>query len=409
MKAIQFTDSIPRYLLTKALGPSFPGMYTGPLSLLRYREVPEPKLPGPRWVRIRVKYGGICGSDLELIRLADSPSTSPFASFPFTVGHENVGTIAEVGPGVRAYQVGDRVVADPLLPCAAREVSPPCPACQRGDYSLCQNFQAGPLAPGLEIGTCRDTGGSWSACFVAHETQLFKVPAGVTDEDAVMVDPFCSALHAVARNRPRDIDTVLIQGAGTIGLSAILALRALGSRARIIALARHKFQGQLALELGANEVVYTTREGDYFEELAMILGSKLYKPILGKRIMVGGADLVYECVGSDSSIDEALRFTQSGGTMVLVGLASVPKGVDWTPIWFNEVRVQGSFCCSTEEITGRRVRTYEVALKWLAEGQVSLARLLTHKFKLKDYRRAIRVSMQKARSKAVKTVFTLER
>jgi threonine dehydrogenase-like Zn-dependent dehydrogenase len=408
MKAIQFNDSIPRYLLTRALGPLFPGMYTGPLACLGWRDVPEPRLPGPRWVKIRVKYGGICGSDLELIRLADSPSTSPFASFPFTVGHENTGTIAEVGPLVKGFKAGDRVVADPLLPCAAREVVSPCPACVRGDFSLCENFQAGPLAPGLEIGTCRDTGGSWSSCFVAHESQLFHLPDNVSDENAVMVDPFSSALHAVARNRPEDSDTVLIQGMGTIGLCAILSLKALGSKARIVVLARHRFQGELAKGFGADEVVYASKGDDYFAELAKLFGAKLYQPILGKRIMVGGAGVVYECVGSDTSIDEALRFTQSGGTMVLVGLASIPKGVDWTPIWFNEVRVRGSFCCSTEEYEGRRMRTYALALRWMAEGKADVSGLITHRFPLRDYRAAIGVSLSKARSKAVKTIFTLE-
>ncbi len=94
--------------------------------------------------------------------------------------------------------------------------------------------------------------------------------------------------------------------------------------------------------------------------------------------------------------------------MVLIGLASVPKGVDWTPIWFNEVQIKGSFCCSTEEFEGKRLRTYELALKWMAEGRVDLAGLITHQFKLADYRKAIQISMSKARSKAVKTVFTLE-
>lgn len=408
MKAIQFTDNIPRYLLTRSLGPLFPRMYTGVFSPLLFNEVPEPKLLGSRWVKIKVKYGGICGSDLQLVRLADSPSTSPFASFPFTVGHENTGTIVETGPGVKGFKLGDRVVADPLLSCAVREISPACPACQRGDYSLCMNFQSGPLAPGLVIGTCKDTGGSWSAFFVAHESQLFHVPSVVSDENALMVDPFCSALHAVAQNRPKDSDTVLIQGSGTIGLCAVVALRALGSTARIVVLAKHRFQGDLAMNLGADKVVYLTRDNDYFEELAKLLGAKLYKPMLGKRIMVGGAEMVYECVGNATSIDEALRFTQSRGTMVLIGTGSFPKGVDWTPIWFNELRVKGSFCCSTEEVDGQRMRTYALALKWMAEGKVDLARLITHRFKLSDYRKAIRISTSKARSQAVKAIFTLE-
>ncbi|MDI7275257.1 MAG: alcohol dehydrogenase catalytic domain-containing protein, partial [Anaerolineae bacterium] len=198
MRALQISDSVPRYLLTKVLGRVYRPAHWGPFGLLQCREVPEPALPGPQWVKVRTRLGGICGSDLHSILLGDSPALSALTSFPFTLGHENVGVVAEVGPEVEGFQVGGRVVALSLLTCAARGVAEPCRFCRRGDYSLCQSFASGNLSPGIGVGYCRDTGGSWSACFVAHQSQLYAVPDRVSDENAVMVDAFSCGLHAAA-------------------------------------------------------------------------------------------------------------------------------------------------------------------------------------------------------------------
>ncbi len=405
MKALQFVDSIPHYVISKALGAFYPPIFYGPFSCLRYREVPEPKLPGPAWVKIKVKYGGICGSDLNLIRLHDSPSLSPFASFPCTIGHENVGTIAEVGENVKGFQIGERAAADPLLACPSRGIEELCSHCRRGEYPRCENFARGNISPGTIIGACQDTGGSWSPYFVAHHSQVFHVPETVSDEQAILLDPFCSALHPVMRNLPRDEDTVLIIGAGVIGICAVAALRLLGSRACIIVLARYPFQGRLAERYGADKVIYAGKGADYYEAVASAVGGTLYKPILGKRVMTGGADVVYECVGSDTSIDDALRFTRAGGRLALVGLVGATKKVDWTPLWFNELTVTGTFAYGTECHEGQPIRAYQLALDWLAQGKLDLAPLLTHKFRLEDYKRAMETTMSKSKNKVVKSVF----
>src|SRR5262245_57214229 len=118
--------------------------------------MPSPALPNDRWVRIRTRMGGICGSDLNILTLRASPSTSPFSSFPFVLGHENVGVVTEVGPGVRSVAVGARVTANPLLACAARGIHPPCAACASGDPQRCAHFTDGDVAPGMLLGTTRD-------------------------------------------------------------------------------------------------------------------------------------------------------------------------------------------------------------------------------------------------------------
>ena len=407
MKAVQLVVNIPRYLLTKAVGAVYPPVFWGPLAMLRYREVPEPVLLGPRWVKIKTRCGGICGSDMSTIFLEDSPALSAFVSSAFTLGHENMGIIEEVGGQVEDFVPGDRVVAEPLLPCATRGIEEPCEFCQQGEFSLCQNLTEGSLAPGLSIGHCDKTGGGWSPTFVAHQSQLFSVPDSVSDENAALVEPFAVALHSVMRNLPNEGDTALILGSGTIGLCTVAALRALESDARVIVLAKYPFQGEMARRLGADKVIYL-HKGDTFQVVAEATGGRLVKPVLGKRVLVGGADVVYECVGSDSSLDDALRFTRSGGTMVLMGLAAIPKGVDWTPIWQNELRVRGSVWCGTETFQGQRVRTYQLALKWMAKGKLDLAPLVTHRFRLDDYRKALAVSASKGRHQVIKSVFVFD-
>jgi len=408
MKAVQFVISVPRYVFTLIAGRLHQPAFYGPLSLVHYREVPEPRLPGPDWAKVKVRYGGICASDMGMVRLTDSPSISPFGSERFTVGHENVGTLVEVGEQVEGFTVGDRVVADPFLPCAARGIGSPCRSCQEGQFPRCENITEGNLSPGVQIGACADTGGSWSPYFVAHRSQLFHVPESVSDENAILVDAFCSALHPVIRNLPRAEDTALIIGAGTISICALAALRALDSRARVIVLAKYPFQGELARRYGADEVVYLDKEGKYYHSIAELAGGKLFQPVLGKPVMIGGADATYECVASEASVRDALWLTRAGGTVVQIGLLGPTEKIDWSPLWFKELTMVGTLCSSTEEYQGQRIRCYQLALDFMAQGKVDLAPLLTHTFRLDDYRRALAMNMNKSRHQLVHSAFVFD-
>ncbi len=406
MKALQFNFGIPHYLLCKAASRFYPPICWSRLSCLQYREVPIPPLPNDNWCGVKVRYGGICGSDTSLILLHPSFALWPFVSFPFTMGHENVGTLAEIGSGVQGFQEGERVVVEPTLACRVRGFTDLCPACRRGDTQLCHRFTEGEIAPGLWTGTCRDTGGSWSPYFVAHSSQLFKVPPSVSDENGLLVEPFGVALHSVMGNYPQASDLVLIIGGGVVGICIAAALRALGSKAQVIVLAKHPFQGEVAKSYGADQVVVLGK--GYYERLAELLGATLKKPLLGKQVMVGGADIVYDCVGSGRSIDDGLRFTRSGGRMVLVGSAALPKGVDWTPIWLDEIQVVGSYIYGMELWRGERIRTFQLALDLMAEGKVDLAPLLTHQFKLEEYKSALAAVAHKGQSRVVKAAFAFD-
>jgi L-iditol 2-dehydrogenase len=406
LKALQFNFSLPRYILCKALGNYVPSLHWhSRFSCLSYREIPEPALPSDRWVKIKVKFGGICGSDINLISLHDSPSTSPFASFPFTIGHELVGMVEEVGEGVKNLQPGDRVVADPVLSCLTRGIHDPCQACQQGDFNLCTLKTEGEISPGLLIGACRDTGGSWSPYLVAHESQIFKLLPEVDDLNGLMVEPFSCALHSVLQNPPGNDDTVLVIGAGVIGICVVAAIRALNIPCRIIVLAKHEYQAAFAKHYGADEIIYLTRGDGYIKEAVSMLDARLLKTIIGPPVVEGGADLIFECVGKKQSMEDSLRLAKGGGKIVLLGLASIVDRMDWTAVWLNELTVKGSFAYGTEDYQGRKARTHDIAIELIADKKVDLSPLITHRFPLEQYETAISTVLNKRKSTTMKVVF----
>jgi len=405
LKALVFDPTIPRFAVTKALSILRRNASWGRLSPLKLVDIPEPPLPRGDWVRMQVRLGGICGSDLHTIHLDSSPALSALTSFPFVLGHENVGTIAEAGAGIHDLRPGQRVTVEPALPCQARGIAPPCVHCAAGDYHLCLRYTDGHLSPGLMIGACRDTGGSWGSSFVAHRSQVFPLRDEITDANALLAEPMACALHPLLRHPPAPEATVLVIGGGSIGQCAIASLRAASVGARVIALVKHPFQGEMAKRLGANEVVHLGRGDSHLDEIARLTGATLRKPLLGKRVMIGGVDTTMECVGAGRSIDDALRLTRPGGRVILLGLASIPRGVDWTPIWLKELQVTGSYIYGVENWQGRRVRTMDLALEWMGQGKVDLSPLVTHRFRLDDYPKALETAMDKADSHAFKVVF----
>jgi threonine dehydrogenase-like Zn-dependent dehydrogenase len=404
MRAITFEAPIPRYLVTLLAGGLSSELYVGPHACTRCREVATPELPGPGWVRIRTRMGGICGSDTNIITLGASPSASPFSSFPFVLGHENVGEIADVGRDVRGFSVGERVVVNPLLCCEPRGITPPCAACAAGHHSRCAHFTDGALAPGMFIGTTRGLGGSWGEWFVAHASQLVRVGDGVPNAEAVLTEPFACCVHAVRRARPAAGQRALVIGAGTMGLLQVAALAACAPGVAVTALARHSFQAALATRLGAARVVMA--RGDYLAELADAGGTRLLQPILGRPIGVGGFDVTFVCIGGARGVEDALRFTAPGGTIVLLGNARALRGLDWTPLWLKELTLAGTLAYGAHAgHGGAGTSAFREAAALIGERRVTLAGLVTHQFTLPEYREALATARERGGSGSVKVAF----
>ena len=404
MKAIRFAAPIPTYLATLAAGKVSPRFHTGALACTRYADIERPLLPNDSWVRIRTRLGGICGSDLSIVSLHASPSTSPFSSFPFVLGHENVGEVVAVGSKVSKVSVGARVTANPLLCCEPRGIAPRCVPCESGHHSRCAHFtDDGSIAPGMFIGTTRGLGGSWGEEFVAHEDQLVRIPDCVSDESAVLIEPFACSVHAVRANLPEAGERVLVIGAGSIGLLTIAALRALAPTARITSLARYDMQRAQAAKLGAADIV--PARGDYASALADAGGTRLLTPIIGKPIGVGGFDRTFVCIGGTRGMDDAMRVTRAGGTIVLLGNSSTMNGLDWTPLWLKELTVRGSLCYGSPGHASAEQGAFVQAASLIRNGAALLSELLTHTYPLGQYKEALATASNKGKGESIKVAF----
>lgn len=406
MRAVRFNATIPRYVFTLAASRAWKNAYTkGPLCTTRLEDVPVPELPNEEWVRVRTVYGGVCGSDLNLIYLKNSTYSEPYTTMPITLGHENVGVIDKVGRRVEGYSVGDRVVVDPMMPCEARGIDPPCDRCAERDYSQCLNTRQGSIPPGFYMGFSAAAGGSWAESFLAHKSQLMRVPDAMSDEEAVLLEPLTIPLHAVMRNLPAPGDTVLVYGCGIIGMLSVASLKALVPECRVIAVARYGFQADIARGYGVDEVIMQRDVDDLYAEVARLTGAQVLKPTIGRGFLNGGPAMSLECVGSPDVLDDCLRMTRPGGTLVIVGAVGLAPGIDWTPIWFKELKVTGTLCSAADTFDGRTMKTFEWALDLVTSGKVKLDHLLTHVWDLEEYEAMLETARTKGDTGCVKQAF----
>jgi len=404
VRAIYLEEDIPRGLLVKALRPIWPGVVFSPLSITHYADLPEPKLPGPRWVKVQNRLCGICASDLSLLFVEAEPSIAQLAlprNGRIYLGHETLGTVTEVGPEVTQVKVGDRVTMDTYFvepTCLSQEIYPPCRHCSEGNYKRCENAAMG-------IGA-RGVGGGWGDGFTAHETEIYPLPGDLTDEQAMMIEPISNGLRAVLRRTPGPGEHALIVGSGIIGLNTLQSLRAVSPECHITCIARHRHQAEMARRLGADEVV---TDGDGYQATARITGAKLYEGMFGNRMLLGGFDVVYDCVGSASTLQDSLRWARAGGTVVIVGVKLARLKLDLNPIWYQEVDLVGTYAHGAEPWRGESRHTYDLVIDLMRQGKLSVDGLITHRFPLSQWHQAVRTASDK-RNGTIKVVFdyTLE-
>ena len=339
MLALQMYRSLPRHLAGRAAGSKLPGILSGYAAPLRLLTVEEPRVRRPGWARLRTRLSGVCGSDLGALSGRTSLYFSALVSMPFVPGHE---VVADLVDDCEDLPAGTRVVIDPVLGCAARGVEP-CEACATGATNRCSRITVGDLSPGLQTGFCADTGGGWGEVLTAHRSQLHPVPVGWSDEQAVLIEPMACAVHTALRARVADGDRVLVSGAGSVGLLTTLALRGLTSAGEITVVAKHAHQRELALQMGATDVV---TPGEVLRRLRRSTGAFQVKPDYSSPYLLGGVEVAVDAVGSKQSVETALHATRAGGRVVLSGM---PAAADLSAAWFRELEVVGSYASAPHE------------------------------------------------------------
>lgn len=316
---------------------------------LRLEDRPIPH-PGPNQLVVKINYVGICGTDVEFY----AGHYPPFIQLPMVLGHENSGTVVEVGEGVTDFKVGDRLLCGP--PSACEEM---CPSCKEGKTNICINgFPKTAGIGGPDGGYCeyfliRD---------VAH-TMLIKIPDGVDMKDAVLFDVICVALHAIRISNFKFGDNVVVSGTGSVGLSAIQFLKAGGAR-NVIALGTSDEKEPLIKSYGADYFINSKTCPDVAAEVIKICGKGV------------GADVVYECAGNPASFNTCIACVKPGGQIMGVGTINEPFTITPGSFSIHEPDFKYSFVYTQDEV--------EMYLDMLAQGKVSFPNMVTGIVSLDD-------------------------
>lgn len=374
------------------------------------QELPDAKPLRPDWFVMRPTLTGICGSDSKQILMdfgeGDSDSAmSGLCSFPQVMGHEVVGVVAELGPEARGFDVGQRVVLNPWLSCAPRGISPLCPACVAGDYSLCWSFASGDITTGLHTGVSSDATGGYAELMPAHSTMLFPVPDSIDDEHAIFADPFAVSLHSVTRHPPPPNGRVLIWGAGSLGSCAVAIVRALYPDVEIGVVARFDAQAAFVEKLGAHRVFRLASQMELIEQIAEWCGGTLRPTMEGLNGMPmchpGGVDVAYDTVGKPETFEVEVRVLKARGTLVKSGVHA-PGRWEWSPLYFKEISWVGSNAFGVEEVEGVRKHGIEHYLDLVTAGRIDLTGMLTHTFGLTEWQEAFYTIADQERTGAIK-------
>ncbi len=307
------------------------------------KEVPVPKV-GEKQVLVQLEYVGICGSDVHYYHHGVCGSYKVNLEEDFMLGHECAGTVVEVGAGVESLKVGDRVALEPGITCGQ------CEYCKSGRYNLCPDvvFLATPPVQGC-----------YEEYIAFPENMCFKLPENVSTKEGALIEPLAVGFHAASQGNVQPGDTVVILGAGCIGLVTLLSCKARGAGTIIVSdLVDARLEK--AKELGATHVI-NGKEKDTLAEIARLTNGK-------------GANKVFETAGSPFTIAQTPHIVSKGGTITLVGIAAVEEiNFNFAQIMDKEAEIKSVF---------RYRNIYPKAIAAVSSGAIDVNGIVTHEFDL---------------------------
>ena len=341
-------------------------VYEGP-GHRRFAEVPDPQMTDEADVIVRVDATSICGMDLHILA-GDVPSVRPGR----ILGHEAVGTVEDVGTAVRTMGPGDRV----LVPCIS--VCGACRYCREQHYGQCQG------GGGWVLGHTFDGTQADFARVPFADASTYRLPAGVSDEDALMLADILPTGYEVgvlkAGVSPGDV--VAVVGTGPVGLAAIMGAR-LFSPSHVVAIDHADLRLDAAKQFGADVTV----------------NNAVTDPIALVRSLTDGlgADVVIEAVGRPETFELAVNLARPGARIANIGLHGKPAALHLEDQWIRDITV-----------TTGLVDTYSIPtlLRLVSSGQLDPSKLVTHRFGFDDFDAAYEVLTHAADSGAIKVVLS---
>jgi threonine 3-dehydrogenase len=305
-------------------------------------EVPVPS-PGVNEVLIAVEKTAICGTDLHIYKWDDWSQRT--IKPPLVIGHEFVGEIAALGPGVEGYKVGDRVSAEGHVTCGI------CRNCRAGRRHLCTHTRG--------IGVNQN--GAFAEYVAVPAANLWLIPPEIPSEIAAFFDPFGNAVHCALSFDVVGED-VLITGAGPIGIIAAGICRYLGAR-HVVITDVNDYRLQLAGKMGATHLVNVQRE-------------KLADAMRAQNIREG-FDIGLEMSGNPRAFNDMLHHMYHGGHVALLGLLPNDTRIDWDQVIFKSLTVKG--------IYGREMFETWYKMTQMVLGGLDLRPVLTHHIPIKEF------------------------
>jgi L-iditol 2-dehydrogenase len=303
---------------------------------LEFVDRPQP-VPGAGELLVRVAACGICGSDVH-----GFDGSSGRRIPPLVMGHEAAGVVAEVGPGVERFGIGDRVTFDSTIYCGE------CNFCGRGEVNLCDRREV----LGVSCGDYRRDG-AFAEYVRVPERITYKLPDAMPFEEAAMLEAVSVALHAVAVSDLQGGETALVIGAGMIGLLTLQAARAAGC-SRVFIADVDATRLALARQLGATEALHLS-------------GNELVRRC---QELTGGAgvDVVLEAVGRDETVSTAIDAVRKGGTVTLIGNVTPEVRLPLQKVVSRQLRLQGTAASCGE---------YPQAIEMITNGTMQVKPLIT--------------------------------
>ena len=318
------------------------------LNTLEFKEVPMPKA-GPGEILMKLEAVGVCGSDVHYYqhgRIGDF-----VVDFPFILGHECAGTVVELGEGVANLKVGDRVALEPGVPCGN------CEMCLTGHYNLCPDVKFFATPP-------------YDGCLMNYVSfpaeYAFPLPENVSCVEGALVEPLCIGINAALTGGVQLGDTVLIFGAGCIGLVSLLAAKACGA-SRVIVSDVIPLRLEVAKKMGA--ITVNSKEEDLLKKVAEVTGGR-------------GVDVVLDCAGFSATVTDSVRAARPAGTIVVVGMGEDElNGIPLGPISAKELIITSLF---------RYKNLYPTTIKAIESGKIDISGIVSKTFTFEETPQAFR-------------------
>ncbi|TET61078.1 alcohol dehydrogenase [Candidatus Aerophobetes bacterium] len=305
------------------------------------------KIPllGEKEVLIKVKICGVCGSDVHSYK-----GKHPFVHPPIVLGHEFSGVIHQIGTRVNSFSPGDRVIVEPNIVCGK------CYNCLHGRYNICTN---------LKVVGCVGYDGAFAEYVAVPEKKVLRLPGNISFEKAALVEPVAVAVHAVRKAKQKINDVVVILGAGTIGL-LVMQVAKLAGAGKVIVTDVLDYRLKKAGELGADRLVNPASQ-----DLIKIIQEKYGR---------NEVDLIYDCVGIEETISQAIQIARKGIRIMVIGVPEERIEVDLSLIQDRELEIVGSLMYVRED--------FKAAIDFIQKERLKVKPLVTHHFKLKDVDKA---------------------